>query len=35
LSVVQAAEPLQVRGFATLPVLYLARKIGVKLTGRI
>jgi hypothetical protein len=35
LSVVQAAESLQLRGFATLPVLYLARKIGVKLTGRI
>jgi hypothetical protein len=35
LSVVQAAEPLQVRGFATLPVLHLARKIGVKLTERI
>ena len=35
LSVVQTAEPLQLRGYATLPVLYLARKIGVKLTGRI
>jgi hypothetical protein len=35
LKVVQAAKPLLVRGFATLPVLYLARKIGVKLTGRI
>jgi RES domain len=35
LTVVQAAAPLVVRGLAALPVLYLARKIGVKLTGRI
>ncbi len=35
LTVAQAAAPLLVRGYATLPVLYLARKIGAKLTGPI
>jgi hypothetical protein len=35
LTIVQAPEPLLVQGFAIPPVLYLARKIDVKLTGRI
>lgn len=35
LAVAEAAAPLLVRGFAALPVLHLARRIGVKMTGRI
>jgi hypothetical protein len=35
LDIVQLAAPLLVGGFALLPVAQLARRIGVKLTGRI
>jgi hypothetical protein len=35
LTVAEPAAPLLLRGFAALPVLHLARRIGVKLTGRI
>jgi hypothetical protein len=35
LTVARAAESLLIRGYAALPVLHLARKIGAKLTGRI
>ncbi len=35
LTVSQTATPLLIRGSAALPILHLARKIGVKLTGNI